>query len=210
MTLAEAAPIDGKELSHALIALLKGIVERDADPVLWQALMNHEAGVRDYAAILGLELRIVEAEGFAYLVQHQAADGEKELPRLIPRRPLSYAVSLMLALLRKRLAEFDALSGESRLVLSREAIHDSIRLFLPESANQVKFADRIDATIKKCAEMGFLRPLKGEPNQFEVRRVLKEFVDARWLSDFASRLVEYRLHAAGDALSGPGAADEER
>jgi Domain of unknown function (DUF4194) len=210
MTLAEAAPIEGKELPHALIALLKGIVERDTDPVLWQALMNHEAGVRDYAAVLGLELRTVEAEGFAYLVQRQAQEGETELPRLIPRRPLSYAVSLMLALLRKRLAEFDALSGESRLVLSREAIHDTIRLFLPESANQVKFADRIDTTIKRCAEMGFLRPLKGEPNQFEVRRILKEFVDARWFGDFAARLEEYRLHAAGGALSGAGAADEDR
>ena len=133
MTMAQASPVEGKELSHALIALLKGIVERDADPVLWQALMNHEAGVRDYAGILGLELRTVEAEGFAYLVQRQTPEGEPELPRLIPRRPLSYPVSLMLALLRKRLAEFDALSGESRLVLSREAIHDTIRLFLPES-----------------------------------------------------------------------------
>jgi hypothetical protein len=210
MTLVQATSIEGKELSHALIALLKGIVERDADPVLWQALLNHEAGVRDYAAVLGLELRTVEAEGFAYLVQRQTAEGEPELPRLIPRRPFSYAVSLMLALLRKRLAEFDALSGENRLVLSREAIHDTIRLFLPESANQVKFADRIDATIKKCAEMGFLRPLKGEPNQFEVRRILKEFVDARWLADFASRLEDYRLHAAGGALTGSGASDEER
>ncbi len=210
MTPAQTGPVEGKELSHALIALLKGIVDRDADPVLWQALMNHEAGVRDYAAILGLELRTVEAEGFAYLVQRQAPEGEQELPRLIPRRPLSYAVSLMLALLRKRLAEFDALSGESRLVLSREAIHDTIRLFLAESANQVKFADRIDATIKKCAEMGFLRPLKGESNQFEVRRILKEFVDARWLADFSSRLEEYRLHAAGDAFSGSGASDDER
>lgn len=210
MTMAQASPVEGKELSHALIALLKGIVERDADPVLWQALLNHEAGVRDYAGVLGLELRTVEAEGFAYLVQRQMAEGEPELPRLIPRRPLSYPVSLMLALLRKRLAEFDALSGESRLVLSREAIHDTIRLFLPEAANQVKFADRIDATIKKCAEMGFLRPLKGEPNQFEVRRILKEFVDARWLADFASRLEDYRLHAAGGALTGSGASDEER
>lgn len=210
MTAAQTTSIEGVELSHALIALLKGVVERDADPVLWQALMAREASVRDCATILGLELRIVEAEGFAYLVQRQMLEGEPELPRLMPRRPLSYPVSLLLALLRKRLTEFDALSGESRLVVSREAIHDMIHLFLPESANQVKSADRIDATIKKCVEMGFLRPLKSEANQFEVRRILKEFVDARWLSDFAVRLEEYRLHAARDGISGHGAADEER
>ena len=48
------------------------------------------------------------------------------LPRLVARRPLSYPVSLMLALLRKRMAEFDASAGDTRLVLTRDEILDDI------------------------------------------------------------------------------------
>lgn len=57
-------------------------------------------------------------------------------PRLIARRPLSYPVSLMLALLRKRLAEADAGGGDARLVLSREEIAELMRVFLPDGTNE--------------------------------------------------------------------------
>ncbi len=53
------------------------------------------------------------------------------LPRLIPRRALSFHVSLLLALLRKKLAEFDAQGGDTRLMLTREQIVEMVRVFLP-------------------------------------------------------------------------------
>ena len=61
------------------------------------------------------------------------AEGEPELARLVARRQFGYSVSLMLALLRKKLAEFDAGSGESRLILSTEQITDMARLFLTDT-----------------------------------------------------------------------------
>src|ERR1035437_908474 len=100
-------------LSPVLIALMKGITSRDDDPTVWQALLDLQARVREYVAVLGLELILDEAEGYAYLRQRAAAEGEPELARLGGRRPLGYAVSLMLALLRKQLAGVDAGSGES-------------------------------------------------------------------------------------------------
>src|ERR1035437_3778587 len=84
---------------------------RDDDPAFWQALLELQARVREYVAVLSLELILDEAEGYAYLRQRAAAEGEPELARLVARRQLGYAVSLMLALLRKKLAEFDAGSG---------------------------------------------------------------------------------------------------
>lgn len=72
-------------LSLALITLLKGVAERDTNPVVWQALQRSEGAVRDHAAVLGLDLRLDETEGFAYLVQRAAVEGEPELPRLVPR-----------------------------------------------------------------------------------------------------------------------------
>src|SRR5271166_5083961 len=106
-------------LSLVLICLLKGVTEREADPALWQSLLGLQTRVRDQVAVLGLELVLDEAEGYAYLRQRPPQEGEAELPRLVARRQLGYQVSLMLALIRKKLVEFDARSGDTRLILSR-------------------------------------------------------------------------------------------
>lgn len=184
-------------LSLPLIALFKGVLYQEDDPALWQSLLDLQSRVRDYLGVLGLQLILDEAEGYAYLRQRQEEDqvapGQVALPRLIARRQLSYPVSLLLALLRKRLAEFDASSGEARLILSREQIADLLRLFLAEGSNEAKLADRIDAHIAKVVELGFLRRLRGKDEQFEVRRILKAYVDAQWLNEFDQRLRDYSL-----------------
>jgi hypothetical protein len=46
------------------------------------------------------------------------------------------------------------------------------------------------------------------PASFEVRRILKAFVDAQWLADFDGRLVAYQAQLAG-AAPAPGGADDE-
>src|SRR5258708_37038389 len=115
---------------------MKGVAFAEADPGLWQSLLGLHARVRDHIAVLGLELILDEAEGYAYLRQRPTPDGEPELPRLVPRRQLGYPVSLLLVLLRKKLAEFDAVSGGTRLILGREAILGLILLFLPAHVNQ--------------------------------------------------------------------------
>jgi hypothetical protein len=188
-------------LSPVLIALMKGITSRDDDPALWQALLELQARVREYVSVLGLELILDEAEGYAYLKQRAAAEGEPELAKLVARRQLGYPVSLMLALLRKKLAEFDAGSGESRLILSAEQIADLVRLFLADTANEAKLMDRVDSDIKKIVELGFLRKLRGSEDRFEVRRILKSFVDAQWLSEFDRRLADYKAHISDEAAS---------
>jgi hypothetical protein len=175
-----------------LITLLRGITTREDNPELWHSLLEMQARVREYFAVIGLELMLDEAEGYAYLRQRPAAPNEPELPRLVARRQLSYPVSLMLALLRKKLAEFDAGGGESRLILSTEQIADMLRIFLADTGNEARLLDRIESDIKKIAEMGFLRKLQGSDDRFEVRRILKSFVDAQWLGEFERRLAEYK------------------
>ena len=187
---------DANALSIAVVSLMKGIADRENDPVLWQSLSGIQARVRDYVAGLGLDLVLDEAEGYAYLRQRPAEEGE--LPRLVPRRQLGYQVSLMLALLRKKLAEFDATSGEPRLILGRNDIVEMMRLFFADTANQVRMSDRINADINRVVDMGFLRRLRGTDDKFEVRRILKAFVDAQWLADFDQRLAAYRSHASSE------------
>jgi Domain of unknown function (DUF4194) len=185
-------------LSVVVVSLMKGIAERESDPVLWQSLIGIQARVRDYVACLGLDLVLDEAEGFAYLRQRPAEEGATELPRLVPRRQLGYQVSLMLALLRKKLAEFDATSGEARLILGRNDMVEMMRVFLAETANQVRLNDRIGADINRVVDMGFLRRLRGTNDRFEVRRILKAFVDAQWLADFDQRLAAYQSHSSSE------------
>ena len=189
---------DSNGLSVVLVALMKGIADREADPALWQSLTDIQARVRDYVAVLGLELVLDDAEGFAYLRQRPAPEGGLDVPRLVVRRQLGYQVSLMLALLRKKMAEFDATSGDARLILSKTDIVEMMRLFFPDTANQVKFNDRINANINQIVDIGFLRRLRTGDDKFEVRRILKAFVDAQWLADFDQRLAAYHAHASSE------------
>lgn len=187
---------DQNRLGQLLVSLFQGVLYRESDATLWQPLMDLQARVRDYCATIGLELILDEAEGYAYVRQRVLAPGEPELPRLVQRRQLSYPVSLILVLLRKKLAEFDATGGETRLVIGREQITEQVRLFLPQTGNEARLLDRMDAHLNKVVELGFLQRLRGQEHQFEVRRILKAFVDAQWLSQFEQRMAQYAAHGA--------------
>ncbi len=190
--------IHGQALSRALIALMKGVVYRDGDEEIWQALLNVQVRVRDYVAVLGLELLLDEAEGYACLRSRPLSGGEVELPRLVAKRQLSFPVSLLLALLRKKLVESDAGGGEARLILSREEVVEMIRLFLPAGSNEARIADQVDTHLNKIVELGFVRRLRGQEDHIEVRRILKAFVDAQWLADLEQRLATERAPVPGE------------
>jgi hypothetical protein len=191
---------DESLLGHLLVSLFQGVLYRETDPALWQTLVELEGRVMDHCAAIGLEPVIDDAEGYAYLRQRPVREGETALPRLVQRRSLSYPVSLILALLRKKMAEFDIAGDGTVLVVSRDQVSDEIRLFLPDTANEARLLDRIDAHLNKVVELGFLRRLRGQENEFEVRRILKAFVDAQWLTEFEQRLADYAAHADTSTL----------
>ncbi len=249
------------DLSTLVVPLLKGVIYQESDAGAWNGLLGLQARVRDYVSVLGLELVLDEAEGYAFLRSpgddgasgfgggDNALDGDRtggsngtddsdgtggpgdcgsaagfggslandaslrRLPRLVARRPLSFAVSLLLALLRKKLAEFDASGGDTRLILSRDEVVELIRVFLPQGSNEARLIDQVDTHLNRIIELGFVRRLKsqtGRPQQmFEVRRILKAFVDAQWLANFDQRLNAYRAQLeapAGDKSGRRGAA----
>ena len=201
------------DLSLAVIPLMKGVVYRDSHDRAWQQIAQLQAQVRDYVEVLGLQVVIDEAEGYAYLRQRPADDEDADqVPRLIPRRSLSFHVSLLIALLRKKLAEFDAQGGDTKLMLTRAQIAEMIRVFMPPTSNEARLLDQMDAHINKAVDLGFLRPASsgaarrparssaGSAEQaYEVRRILKAFVDGQWLSDFSAKLSEYAGLLAADA-----------
>ena len=142
----------------------------------------------------------MKTKGYAWLQNKEMKEGETELPRLVAKRQLSYPVSLLLALLRRKLAEHDAGSNEDRLILSRDDIVDMLRTFLPSGANEARLVDKIDEHISNVEKLGFVRRLRNEPKKIEIRRILKAFIDAQWLNEFDHRLQAYL---------NPGQADDE-
>lgn len=204
----DATPAAQPELTTLVVPLLKGVLYREDDTAQWAALLQLQARVRDYVAVLALELVVDESEGYAYLrAQPQDEDAVHKPPRLVRRQPLSFPVSLLLALLRKKLAEFDASGADTRLILTRSQVVELLRVFLPAGSNESRLIDQIDTLLNKAVELGFVRRLKNPSETavgrsaaepvFEVRRILKAFVDAQWLADFDARLAAYQAQLAG-------------
>jgi len=102
----------GNALSLAVIRLLKGVIYQDDDRGLWQHIINLQPRIRDYVAVMRLTFHIDESEGYAWLATREEDEHTTALPRLMNRRQLSYPVSLLIALLRRKLAEADTTGGE--------------------------------------------------------------------------------------------------
>lgn len=183
---------DEPDLSVAVTQLMKGVVYRDTHEIAWRYLLQMQPQVRDYVRVIGLTIVIHEDEGFAFLRSRPDTDEDgPAIPRLIPRRSLSFHVSLLLALIRKKMLEADAKDGDPRLMLSRDQIVEMVRVFLPERSNEARLVDQIDTQLAKVVELGFLRRVRDQPELYEVRRILKAFVDAQWLAELDRRLAEY-------------------
>ena len=89
-----------------------------------------------------------------------------------------------------------------------------MRVFLPDGPNEARLIDQIETTINKVAELGFLQKLKpaggvsAGPASYDVRRILKSFVDAQWLAECDTRLADYQSQLAGVTNTREGAAND--
>ncbi|HQR79118.1 MAG TPA: DUF4194 domain-containing protein [Actinomycetota bacterium] len=183
--------MDEPRIAEAAVPLLRGVVYADSHAAAWNALLSIPNQVRDHLSALGVEVVIDEAEGYAFLRNAEADPEGPDLPRLVSRRPLTYRVSLLLVLLRRRLLELDSQGDETRLIVTRDEAVELVRTYHPARSNEAKLADEVEADLRKLAELGFTRSLREQPHTYEVRRIVKAFVDAQWLSDFNDRVQEY-------------------
>jgi hypothetical protein len=177
----------------AIILLMREVVYREmpAHEVVWETLQRQRGAVTDHFASIGIDIVVDDTEGYAYLRTREPEDGEEPLPRLVRRRSLTYNVSLLLVLLRKRMVEFETSGADGKLVLTRDQLVEMLRVFQASSSNEARIIDQADRTIAQVGDLGFLRELRGQQGTWEVRRILKAYVDAQTLSDFAGRLEAY-------------------
>ncbi|MGB3699193.1 MAG: DUF4194 domain-containing protein [Gordonia sp. (in: high G+C Gram-positive bacteria)] len=187
-------PVPRKELnlSLAVTSLMKGVVYRDTAETAWRHVLGLAAQVADYVATLGLTVVIDEAEGYAFL-RSKSDDELADLgvPRLVARHQLPLHTSLLLALLRRKLAEHDTTDAGERLIMTGDQLRELLSPFFPATTNEARTADQADTAVRRVVELGFLRRMPGQDGQYEVRRVIKAFVDAQWLADFDTHLAEY-------------------
>lgn len=180
-------------ISIAIVKLMQGVVYRTAHEDVWRTIERDEAAIQDHFARIGVRAVVDPLEGYAFLKTNDVADDEDPLPRLVKRRSLTYPVSLMLLLLRKRLVEFEAGGDEGRLVLDLEQMREMLRVFLGETNNEARMLSQIDATVSQIVKLGFLQELRGAhgAGNWEVKRIVKAYVDAETMSNFEAKLTEY-------------------
>jgi hypothetical protein len=178
-----------------IIRLLQGVLYHD-DVGVWNLLLTHQSAVQEYFARIGLQIYLNEADGFAFLHQPEIErdDGQTlALPRLTRRDRLSYHLTLLCVLLRERLDQFDASTSDSdRLLLSTEEVRELMRPFLRERTNELTLIKKIDETVTRAAELGFVRrQTVADEDQWEVRRIIKARIDADILSEIKAKLEQY-------------------
>jgi len=186
------------EKSTLQVRLLKGPLYRSKHRDLWQCLERDQYLIREYFQQIGLSLVLDNAEGYAYLKQmdfetsdgtiEQSKEETLEIPRLISRRAMSFGHTLLIVLLRKRLAEHDSEDSSPRLIVSRAEIHQWLQPYYPSVSNEIKQRKDFDSLIKKVIEMGFLSALINHQDDFEVQRIIKALVNAEEIVSILEQL----------------------
>ncbi len=183
----------------AIIKLLQGPLFSD-ETTSWSLLLHHTDLVQAYFAQIGLEVRVHEEDGFAYLHQPTIEDDEGHtlaLPRLTRRDRLNYFTTLLCVLLREQLDQFESNNLDSPIcMVTKKQLQDMLLPFLPERNNELTAYKRVDATINHVLELGFLRrmPHLTDNEYFEVRRIIKARITTEQLLEIKEKLQQYGTH----------------
>ena len=173
-----------------MVRLLKDPIYRE-DRENWEGLRANQDRIRNYFEQIGQALILDEAEGFGYLTQLEL-DGVDSIPRLTQRRGLTYQTTLLLVCLREEFCRYDTTSLEStRLTKTSGQLQDMISAFVQETTNQERDKRWIDAGIKRLTELGFLRLISDDPEEFEVMRIVKAKVGPQELQAIKAKLATY-------------------
>ena len=177
--------------SKILINLMKGIVYREDDINIWNYLEDNESQVSEHFKIIGLRLIVDKSRGYAYLKQIIFNPEEEQLPRLIRKQPLSRQVSILIVVLRQIVIEKENSGSDDRIIVSFDDIADKYRAFYPNSNDdEKKFYKDLKSYLKKVIDLDFIRELKSEEDNYEIKPIIVSFVDIDWLNNFKDRLTE--------------------
>lgn len=163
----------------------------------WNMLLSHFTLVQEYFARIGLEVRVQEEDGYAYLHQLVLEDDEGQtiiLPRLTRRDRLTYHATLLCVLLREWIDQFESTHLDAgKCMITDTQIRELLLPFLPSRTDERAVQSRIDSAIHRLSDLGFLKRMSdtSSPTYFEVRRILKAKIDAEKLAEIKEKLAHY-------------------
>ncbi len=165
-----------REWSTAAVRLLQGVVYMDDGPV-WGIIGSNRSRLDEYFARIGLALVVDEAEGFAFLRQieeEELADGYDAIPKLFRKSRLSYDATLLCVLLRDELRRFEEEDFDNqRCVVKTSDLFELWKAFFSISSDEVKLMKGLRSAISDLEELKFVRRFSNEPEEWEIRRILK-------------------------------------
>ncbi len=172
----EATLPEFREWSTAAVRLLQGVVYMDDGPV-WGIICSNRSRLDEYFARIGLSLVVDEAEGFAFLRQfeeEELADGYDAIPKLFRKSRLSYDATLLCVLLRDELRRFEEEDFDNqRCVVKTSDLFELWKAFFSISSDEVKLMKGLRSAISDLEELKFVRRFSDEPEEWEIRRILK-------------------------------------
>lgn len=169
---------DFDESSIAAVHLLQGVVDHDEGRV-WDLVLSHQTRLDNYFNRLGLRLVVDHEEGFAFLRQMEDTElepvrGYDQLPKLVRKKRLSYDATLACVLLRGELRRFEEEEVDNdRCVRSTDELFEQWKAFFPPTEDDVKLKRTLNAALSTLEELRFIREFTKEPQEWEVRRILK-------------------------------------
>lgn len=181
---------------HVLARLATGpIYERDTE--YWLMLKAELHRVRDHYGAMGLEILLDEPGGYAHVRQRAdesdeawAQDGTIPLPRILRRTPLSYHQTLFLVLLRERLLRHEQSPDvDTPLYLDLNEVTEMLRPYYPESNNEKKLYDNVQALLRRFDILNLILPMKNRSEPiFRVEPIIKAKLPAEMIAEIRARL----------------------
>ena len=194
-----------KPYSSAIVKFLQKRAIYDDDRKYWGILQQHETAIREYFAVIGLEIDLNRTDGYARLTQKEFGEDEVNIPiKLISKIALTYEQSLLCVILRDMLEENEIRiqgGNSSKLFVTGEQIRNKIELFFKDQTNKKALISKLDTLIDKMEDLDFLnivredKSVKGElktvNNQYEIKTILRAKISNDKLEEFKIKLQYY-------------------
>jgi hypothetical protein len=146
-------------------------------------------------------LVVDETEGLAYLQQlsnDELPEGYDQLPKLFRRSRLSYDATLLCVLLREELRRFEEEDVHNeRYVVAAASLFEQWKSFFPAHQDEVRLKRSFDSAIRSLDDLKFIRLITAEPEEWEIRRILKARVRAGDLESLRERLAKEAVRRGG-------------
>lgn len=179
-----------REASFIKAKLFREPIYRSDDNEAWIILRNNLEEIRAFFRQIGQEVTFDEGEGYAFISQIGASEGER-VPRLVQSRALNYETTLLLVFLREELDRFESSGTDSiRLVRSRDQLRTLVEPYVRNSSDKARDRNRIDQAIDRAERLGFLRKENAE-DEFQIMRIIKARFGAGELQSIKDRLLHY-------------------